>query len=152
MAFFPRRPPELLIKIINLAVPPSNFDFLQADWTQGVHYTTLKALCLASPTLNELASPVLCRHVILPTAEARARFVWTLQWNKWRDRKKGDEVVGWVKQMVMGSLVGGGAQVGGEFVAEVLTELTRLSGGPLDKLALVGLKLGPPVFASMSSE
>jgi hypothetical protein len=146
---FPRLPPELLTKIVNLAATAPTFDFIQCDWAITSNYPTLKALCLTSPVLNELASPLLYRHVVLPTANARARFAWTVKWRKWKDPTMADRLIGWIQEVVLGRRFGTRVEADGDFVEEVIGEL---SGGAVAKLALVGLKLGPAAFTNLNSK
>lgn len=78
----PTLPTELLAEIAKLAVGTPKFDFVQLEWADTSTYATLKALCLTSAVLNEIASPLLYRHVVLPTTDSRVRFLWTVRRKK----------------------------------------------------------------------
>lgn len=80
---FPALPTELLAEIVSLAARLPDFDFLQKDWADGVEYTTLKSLCLTSWTFNEIATPLLYRHLVLPTAESGQALMATLASSNW---------------------------------------------------------------------
>ncbi len=131
-------PPELLIKIAALASLTPEFDFLESDWASGVDYGTLKALCLTSRTLNEIALPLLYRHVVVRTAEAGRALVRTLESDKWKASERATRTKGWIKVVSLGQGVGVCGELEGGFVNSVLGEL---AGAEVERVAIVGVKV-----------
>lgn len=142
-------PTELLGEIAGLAAECPEVDFIQADWTEGVDYTTLKALCLTSRSFNALATPHLYRHLILPSAEAAHALIATLDSAEWQASERGGKAGGLAKEITFGRRVASGGQADGEFVGEVLA---ALGGARVERVAVVGLEVDAGALAGLIGE
>jgi hypothetical protein len=143
----PTLPPELLIKIVDLAAPEQVFNFLQHDWAAGVDYATLKALCLTSSVLNALASPLLYRHLVLPTTEAGKRLIRTLNSEAWTTDQGAGKADLWIRSATLGRPVEVGCEVEDGFVGSVLE---ALAGADLGRVAVVGVATTPTIFERLT--
>lgn len=146
---FPTFPPELVIKIVSLAAPIPEFDFLQEDWADGVDYITLKSLCLTSRMFNEIATPLLYRHLVLPTAESGRALQATLASNNWLEGSRAGKAIEWVKEIAFGRPVDFGDEDESDFVEEVLS---LLSGAKIERAAAVGVKVKLEVVAGLTGK
>lgn len=145
----PTLPTELLAEIVTLAGKLPESESVESEWAERDHYTALKALCLTSRTLNELATPLLYAILVVPTAEAGQALVRTLQSERWQ----GGELVGkakeWAKAAVFGMMADAEGEMNGGFVDGVLDEL---SGAELSRVRLAGLRVGMSSFWRMASK
>lgn len=139
----PALPTELLAKIIEHAVQPACSDFLQPDWAADVSTSFLCTLSLTSRTFNQLVAPLLYRHLVLRTPKAGRALVGTLQSDKWNVGEWQGKAARWVKQVHFGAQTKGLTEGRSLWVEEVLDEL---KGAELERVAVVGLRLGTDCF------
>ncbi len=145
----PTFPTELLAEIVRLVAQAPDFDFVQSDWAAGVEYATLRALCLTSRVLNELATPHLYRHLVLPTAEAGRALVRTVRSAKWSSGGWNSKTTQLVKAVSVGRPVEYGSEAEGWFAHEVFDVLRHAW---VQRVAVVGLKIGLEALAVLRCE
>ncbi len=145
----PTLPTELVAKIIARAVAAPQFNFLQADWANGVQTSTLYRLCLTSRMMNQIASPLLYRHLVLPMPKAGAAFIRTLKSARWNRGERAGKAVEWVRAISFGVGVEAGEEEDGEFVGRVLAKLGQAQ---VDRVAVTGIKLDITALGKMSGK
>lgn len=139
----PTLPAELLVQIVGLVAKTSTFNFLQADWAEEVDIKTTHALTLTSVTLNEIATPHLYSHVVVPDAQAGTLLLRTLESERWRAGAMAGKARAWVKAASFGRRTTRLSRPIGAFAGDVLGEL-RLAN--LQRVAFTGLELGSEIF------
>lgn len=139
----PTLPTELLIEIVSLAAHEPDFNFTQHDWAAGVEQSTLQALCLTSRVFNQIATPLLYRHLVLATAEAGRALVRTLQSDRWQRGEMAGKVKDWAERVSFGTEVGDAQKADDGFVGGVLPEL---GGTTLDRVTVARLNLNVAAF------
>ena len=92
--------------------------------------------------------PCLYAHLVLPSPEAGAALRRTLGSVRWTTGELGGKAEEWVKAVTFGRKGGGGAPTEGVYVEEVLV---GLGGAELERVAVVGLRLGEGAFERMAS-
>ncbi len=146
----PTLPTELLIKIAEFVAQTSTPDSVQFEPRPKVDYSTLRALCLTSRTVSEIATPLLYRHLVLPTPEAGHALARTLGGARWQAGDRAGKAAQWVRTVSLGQPIwDAGDESEDDFVVEVLG---LLSGVRLERVAVVGVWLGAFVFEWMQSK